>query len=59
MTGRCDIPMQTIYVEKNIPRIALTKALAPVRSDIYFSRLSPLKMGRVDGRLPGPKWVRV
>ena len=51
--------MQTIYVEKNIPRIALIKALAPVRSDIYFSRLSPLKLGQVDGRLPGPKWVRV
>lgn len=51
--------MQTIYVEKNIPRTALTKALAPLRSDVYFSRLAPMKMGRIDGRLPDPRWVRV
>ncbi len=51
--------MKTIYVEKNIPRIALTKALAPIRSDVYFSRLSPMKMGEIDTRLPGPRWVRV
>lgn len=51
--------MQTIYGEKSIPRIALTKALAPVYSDIYFSRLSHVKLGQIDSRLPGPRWVRV
>jgi 2-desacetyl-2-hydroxyethyl bacteriochlorophyllide A dehydrogenase len=51
--------MQSLYVEKNIPRIALTKALATIRSDAYFSRLSPMKLGQIDGRLPGPRWVRV
>lgn len=51
--------MQTLYVEKDIPRIALTRALAPIRSDIYFSRVSPMKMGRVPHQLPGPQWVRV
>lgn len=52
-------PTQTLYVERNIPRIVLTKALAPVRDNVYFSRLSHLKMGQIDGRLPGPRWVRV
>ncbi|MFQ5854645.1 MAG: zinc-binding dehydrogenase [Anaerolineae bacterium] len=51
--------MQTLYVEKNIPRIALTKALSPVRKDIYFSRLSHMRIGQIDSRLPGPQWVRV
>ncbi len=51
--------MQTLYAEKNLPRMALVKALAPFRDDIHFSRLSHVKWGQLDGRLPGPRWVRV
>lgn len=51
--------MQTLYVEKNIPRFALTKVLAPIRDDIYFSRLSPMQVGHINERLPGRRWVRV
>lgn len=51
--------MQTLYAEKNLPRMALVKALAPFRDDIHFSRLSHVKWGQIDGRLPGPRWVRV
>lgn len=51
--------MQSIYTEKNIPRIALTKVLGVVYRDAPFSRLSPLKIGQIDGRLPGTRWVRV
>ena len=51
--------MRAIYVERNIPRVILTKALAPVWRDVYFSRLSPLQVGDIAAALPGPRWVRV
>lgn len=51
--------MQTVYVEKSISRIALTKMLAPFRNDVYFSRLSHVRSGQINGRLPGSRWVRV
>lgn len=52
--------MRTIYVEKDIPRFLLTKALKPVWPDIVFSRLSTSHFAELpDPQLPGPRWVRV
>ena len=52
--------MQTIYFEKNIPKILLTAALRPVWPNVVFSRLSPTRMADLpENTLPGPGWVRV
>ena len=52
--------MQTIYFEKNIPKIMLTAALRPIWPNVVFSRLSPTRLADVpESALPGPGWVRV
>ena len=52
--------MQTIYFEKNIPKILLARALRPIWPNVVFSRLSPTRFVDVpDEPLPGADWVRV
>ncbi|MEJ2102827.1 MAG: alcohol dehydrogenase catalytic domain-containing protein, partial [Desulfobacterales bacterium] len=52
--------MRTIYFEKNIPKILLTKALQPIWPAVIYSRLSPTRFVNVPAKpLPGPSWVRV
>ncbi|MCU0846234.1 MAG: alcohol dehydrogenase catalytic domain-containing protein [Spirochaetes bacterium] len=52
--------MRTIYFEVSIPKILLTKLLAPVFSGVYFSPLSPVRYDKLpDQPLPGENWVRV
>lgn len=52
--------MRTIYFEKNIPRVLLTRALGPVWRDVVFSALSPTRYAEIpDPPLPGPRWVRL
>lgn len=52
--------MQSVYVDKDIPRIIMAKALGPIWPDVVFSPLSPAHFAKLDdGTLPGPRWVRV
>lgn len=52
--------MQTIYVDKKIPRVLLTKAIAPLWPDFVWTPLSAAHAGHLDHMsLPGPNWVRV
>ena len=52
--------MRTIYVDKDIPRILVTRALKPVWPGVIFSRVSPARFAELpDPPLPGPRWVRV
>jgi len=52
--------MRTIYFEKSIPKILLTKALQPIWPAVIYSRLSPTRFVDVAEKpLPGPSWVRV
>jgi len=52
--------MRTIYFEKNIPKIMLTRALRPLWSNVVFSPISPTRFVDVpDEPLPGSNWVRV
>jgi threonine dehydrogenase-like Zn-dependent dehydrogenase len=52
--------MRAIYVDKNIPRILLTKALAPIWKDFIWTPLSAAKAGSLpDQPLPGSRWIRV
>ena len=52
--------MRTIYFEKNIPKILLTKALRPIWPAVVYSRLSPTRFVDLpEEPLPGPGWVRM
>jgi threonine dehydrogenase-like Zn-dependent dehydrogenase len=52
--------MRTIYFEKSIPKILLTKALQPIWPAVIYSRLSPTRFVDVPEKpLPGPGWVRM
>jgi threonine dehydrogenase-like Zn-dependent dehydrogenase len=52
--------MRTIYFEKSIPKILLTKALRPIWPAVIYSRLSPTRFVDVPEKpLPGPGWVRM
>jgi threonine dehydrogenase-like Zn-dependent dehydrogenase len=52
--------MRTIYFQKSIPKILLTKALRPIWPKVVFSRLSPTRLVESPrAPLPGPNWVRV
>ncbi len=52
--------MRSIYVDKNIPRVLLTKAIAPLWPDFVWTPLSAARVGSLDDLpLPGPRWVRV
>jgi len=52
--------MRAIYVDKHIPRVLLTKAIAPVWKDFIWTQLSSARAGSLDNLpLPGPRWVRI
>ena len=52
--------MRTIYFEKNIPKILLTKALRPIWPAVIYSRISPTRFVDIpEGPLPGHNWVRM
>ena len=52
--------MRTIYFEKSIPKILLSKALLPIWPGVVYSRLSPTRFVDVPEKpLPGPGWVRM
>ncbi len=52
--------MRTIYVDKHIPRVLLTKAITPLWKDFVWTPLSATQTGSLDDApLPGPRWVRV
>ena len=52
--------MRAIYVDKHIPRVLLTKAIAPIWKDFVWTPLSSARSGSLDEMpLPGPRWVRV
>ena len=52
--------MRAIYVDKNIPKALIVKALKPIWPGVVFS---PLSVSRYEDLpepdLPGPRWVRV
>ncbi len=52
--------MRAIYVDKHIPRVLLTKAIAPIWKDFVWTPLSAAWVDRLDDvPLPGPRWIRV
>lgn len=52
--------MRAIYVDKDIPRILLTKAITPFWEDFVWTPLSAARAGSLDDLpLPGPRWMRV
>jgi len=52
--------MRTIFFEKSIPKMLLTKALQPIWPAVIYSRLSPTRFVDVPEKpLPGPGWVRM
>ncbi|HSL30645.1 MAG TPA: alcohol dehydrogenase catalytic domain-containing protein [Anaerolineales bacterium] len=52
--------MRTIYVDKHIPRVLLTKAITPLWKDFVWTPLSAARAGSLDDLpLPGPRWIRV
>lgn len=52
--------MRSIYVDKHIPRMLLTKAITPLWKDFVWTPLSAARAGSLDDLpLPGLRWVRV
>lgn len=52
--------MRSIYVDKNIPRVLLTKAITPLWKDFVWTPLSSAKAGPLpDQPLPNPNWMRI
>jgi threonine dehydrogenase-like Zn-dependent dehydrogenase len=52
--------MRAIYVDKHIPRMLLTKTIAPLWQDFVWTPLSAARAGLLDDMpLPGPRWIRV
>ena len=52
--------MRSIYVDKNIPRVLLTKAITPIWRDFVWTPLSSVKAGSLpDQPLPSPNWMRI
>jgi threonine dehydrogenase-like Zn-dependent dehydrogenase len=53
--------MKTIYFEKDIPKVLLTKFAAKCMPSLLFTGLNPVTYNRnlPDPPLPGPKWLRV
>lgn len=52
--------MRAIYVDKHIPRMLLTKALAPLWPDFVWTPLSTARASYLeDMPLPAPRWIRV
>jgi threonine dehydrogenase-like Zn-dependent dehydrogenase len=52
--------MQTIYMDVNIPKVLIIKALRPVWPGVIWSPLSPSRLVVLpEPQLPGPRWIRV
>lgn len=52
--------MRAIYVDKNIPKALIVKALKPIWPGVVFSPLSISHFEDMpEPELPGPRWVRV
>ncbi|MCC7359039.1 MAG: zinc-binding dehydrogenase [Anaerolineales bacterium] len=52
--------MRTIYVEKNLPKMLLTKTLTPIWPGVVWSPLSAATVADLpQPALPGPRWLRV
>ena len=52
--------MRTIYVDKNIPRVLLTKAISPRWPGFIWTPFSSVTVADLpDPPLPGPRWLRV
>ncbi len=52
--------MHAIYIEKDIPRLLLTKLITPYWPDFVWTPLSSARVARLeDPPLPGPRWIRV
>ena len=52
--------MRTIYFEKSIAKILLSKALQPIWPAVVYSRLSPTRFVDLpEEPLPGPGWARM
>lgn len=52
--------MRTIYFEKSIPKILLSKALKAIWPNVIYSRLSPTRyVDLPEQPLPGADWVRL
>jgi len=52
--------MQAIYVDKDIPKALVVKALQPLWPGVIWSPLSPVGIEKTpDPDLPGSRWLRV
>ncbi|HSG45992.1 MAG TPA: alcohol dehydrogenase catalytic domain-containing protein [Anaerolineales bacterium] len=52
--------MRAIYFDKHIPRVLMTKAIAPIWKDFIWTPLSAVRAGSLDDMtLPGSRWIRV
>ncbi len=52
--------MRAIYVDKHIPRVLLTKAIAPFWPGFVWTPLSAARLAEMpEPSLPGPRWLRV
>lgn len=52
--------MQAIWLDKDIPRVLLTKAVSPLWPGFIWTPLSAARAGYLpDPPLPGPHWLRV
>lgn len=52
--------MRAIYVDRDIPRMLIVKALKAIWPGVVFSSLSPSRFGHLpEPDLPGSRWIRV
>jgi hypothetical protein len=52
--------LQAIYVDKHIPRVLLTKAIAPLWPGYMWTPLSTTRAGHLnDMHISSSRWVRV
>jgi threonine dehydrogenase-like Zn-dependent dehydrogenase len=52
--------MRSIYWNKNIPKILMTRALKPLWQGVVWSPLSPTRVADFpEPTLPGPRWLKV
>lgn len=52
--------MRSVYIERDIPRMLVVKALKAIWPDVVFSALSPTRYEDVpEPAVPGPRWVLV
>src|SRR5689334_24133134 len=52
--------MRAVYVDKHIPRVLLTKAIAPLWPGFVWTPISAACTAELPAmELPGPRWLRV